>query len=70
MTAASVYTGLAEQLSGLFTGNMASRSVGELQEMEGGLMCEDAVLPWFFFLTGPTSIDLERLVGFLHEHVW
>lgn len=33
----SVYasTGLAARLSGVFTGNMASLSVGELQEMEG-----------------------------------
>lgn len=44
-TAAPARTGLAERLSGLFTGNMASRSVGELQEMEGGLVCEDAALP-------------------------
>lgn len=33
--ALSAFIGLAERLSGVFTGNMASRSVGELQEMEG-----------------------------------
>lgn len=35
LAALSAFIGLAERLSGLFTGNMASRSVGELQEMEG-----------------------------------
>lgn len=54
----STYIGLAERLSGLFTGTMASRSVGELQEMEGEfstLKCQNKAFI-FFSLPGFTAM--------------
>lgn len=44
LSAAPASSGLADWLSGVFTRNMASLSVGELQEMEGEQMCEDAAV--------------------------
>lgn len=49
--ALSAFIGLAERLSGLFTGNMASRSVGELQEMEGE------------FVSGGPAVACPNLLG-------